>query len=146
MKEEKRKYKLGEAGFWPTWLAKLLFTLISVKLWGLIASISISTWLLLRHYECQPVIYGNTIIDFGINGSQWVSFNTAIWALIFGMKEIFRISEQSDYSRQIMLKENLNNKIKLTAFISHKYTEEDDENGKHNLKGTKQVGHEPDEE
>jgi hypothetical protein len=143
MKEEKRKYKLGETGFWPSWLAKLLFTLISVKLWGLIASISISTWLLFLHYEHQPVIFGNTIIDFGINGTQWVSFNTAIWALIFGMKEIFRISEQSEYSERLMLRESLENKIRIAGMISCKKTENNDANT--SIEGFKRVGPEPEE-
>ncbi|MCT4637439.1 MAG: hypothetical protein N4A72_07005 [Bacteroidales bacterium] len=63
------------------WGNKLLFTAISVKLWGLIAGTWLSTWLLLNNH---------------IKDSHWLTFNTTIWALIFGMKEIFRISERKD--------------------------------------------------
>ncbi|GEM_PF-6808125 len=63
------------------WGNKLLFTAISVKLWGLIAGTWLSTWLLLNNH---------------IKDSHWLTFNTTIWALIFGMKEIFRISERKE--------------------------------------------------
>ena len=66
----------------------------------------------------KPVIVGDQIIEYGINGAQWVTFNTTIWALIFGMKEIFRISEQSDNSEQFILKEKLDSKERLTEILS----------------------------
>jgi len=50
------------------------------------------------HLNHEPVIIGGRLIEYGINGAQWVTFNTTIWALIFGMKEIFRISEQHDFA------------------------------------------------
>ena len=67
----RRKEMLGR------WTEKILFTLISVKIWGLVIGTWLSTWLLLSDK---------------ISGGQWVTFNTTIWALIFGMKEIFRIT------------------------------------------------------
>ncbi|MCK4920178.1 MAG: hypothetical protein KAS71_03980 [Bacteroidales bacterium] len=120
MKEEKRKFKLGESGFWPTWSGKLLFTLISVKVWGLIASMSISSWLLFLHYRYTPVVYGDKIIEFGINGAQWVSFNTTIWALIFGMKEIFRIAEQRDYAEMMMFRKEYGKQSELNKVEAKK--------------------------
>jgi len=91
-----RKYKFGDTGFWQAWLSKLLFTLISVKVWGLIAATSVSTWLLYLNIKTEPVIAGDTVISHGINGAQWVTFNTTVWGIIFGMKEIFRIYELRD--------------------------------------------------
>jgi hypothetical protein len=113
-----RKLKANEPGFWPKWFGKLLFTLISVKVWGLIACTCVSTWLLMIHLNHKPIIVGESIIEYGINGAQWVTFNTTIWALIFGMKEIFRISEQSDYSEQQKLRENLDSKLKIAGMLS----------------------------
>jgi hypothetical protein len=28
-----------------------------------------------------------------ISGGDWITFNTTVWALIYGMKEVFRIAE-----------------------------------------------------
>lgn len=80
---------IGDGIFIRKWLSKLLFTLISVKVWGLAASIGISTYLLCLHQ-------GGGEKGIGISGAQWVTFNTTVWALIFGMKEIFRISGKKD--------------------------------------------------
>jgi hypothetical protein len=88
MKEEKEYYLLGEQGFWNKFFSKLLFTLISVKVWGLIAATAVSTWLLIIHNTSNPYEVGGEVFERGINGAQWVTFNTTIWALIFGMKEI----------------------------------------------------------
>ena len=113
-----RKLKLNDTGFWQKWFSKLFYTLISVKVWGLIAGTIVSTWLLMVHLNHEPVIIGGRFIEYGINGAQWVTFNTTIWALIFGMKEIFRISEQHDFAEQENLKENLNTKLKIAGMIS----------------------------
>lgn len=78
-----------------------MFTIISVKVWGLTASMIISTYLLLIH---KKGVEGN-ILDIGINGAQWVTFNTTIWALIFGMKEIFRITEKKDQDEKEAIRE-----------------------------------------
>lgn len=88
MGEEKKV--LGEEGFWPAWGAKLLFTLISVKFWGLVGSLGVTSWLVL-----------NKIIE----PSQWVTFNSTVWGMIFGLKEIFKISEGRDKMEQKILEQ-----------------------------------------
>lgn len=137
-----RKLKLNEKGFWPKWFGKFFFTLISVKVWGLVAGTAISTWLLLIHLRNEPVIIGEKVIEYGINGAQWVTFNTTIWALIFGMKEIFRISEQRDFTEKLCLNEEMENKITLAGIMTKKAS------GKQVMSvstGFEIVGHEPDE-
>jgi len=103
MEKQNKKYKLGETGFWPVWISKLLFTLISVKVWGLLACTWVSTYLLIQNH---------------IDNSQWLTFNTTIWALIFGMKEIFRIAENRDITEKENLKEQIDSKLKLTSMMS----------------------------
>jgi len=80
-KKPTEKFILGDEGFWGTWFSKLLFTIISVKVWGLFACTIVSTYLLTQNL---------------LKGTEWLTFNTTIWALIFGMKEVFRISEGKD--------------------------------------------------
>ena len=48
-----------------------------MKVWGLVGGTWISTWLLVNRY---------------IDNVHWITFNTTVWGLIFGMKEIFKIS------------------------------------------------------
>ncbi|MGQ8334909.1 hypothetical protein ACUNWD_00035 [Sunxiuqinia sp. A32] len=86
-------YTISQKEFWLKWFSKLMFTLISVKLWGLIAGTWVSTYLLICH---KMVVIGENSYELGINGTQWVTFNTTIWGLIFGMKEIFRVMEKKD--------------------------------------------------
>jgi len=114
-----RKLKFGDIGFWPKWFGKLLFTLISVKVWGLVAGTVVSTWLLMVNMHHKPIMVGDSIIEYGINGTQWVTFNTTIWALIFGMKEIFRISEQHDNAEQEILRENLDGKVRMAEMMAN---------------------------
>ncbi len=104
MTQKNEKLRLGESGFWPSWISKFLFTLISVKVWGLVACTWISTWLLL-----------NSFLEKG----QWLTFNTTIWALIFGMKEIFRIAEKRDSTEQENLKEYFDSKLKISSMMSN---------------------------
>jgi hypothetical protein len=104
MKRQKEIIRLGESGFWQNWVSKLLFTLISVKVWGLVACTWVSTYLLLN-----PVEDG-----FSLSGAQWLTFNTTIWALIFGMKEIFRIAEKRDLTEKENLKEQIDSKLEIT--------------------------------
>jgi len=141
---EKEKYKLGEAGFWQTWLSKLLFTLISVKLWGLVAATWVSTYLLMMH-DKTAVVENNVkeILETGINGAQWVTFNTTVWALIFGMKEIFRITEKKEKEGKAIL-EQQNKAKQVLASIAAK------SNGNKTAstftaEGVEIVGAEPDE-
>ncbi|MCF8236008.1 MAG: hypothetical protein K9G67_13495 [Bacteroidales bacterium] len=111
-KNTNKKLKADERGFVGTWLAKLLFTLISVKVWGLAASLIVSTWLLLLHNQGVKAGYD----DIGISGGEWLTFNTTIWALIFGMKEVFRIMERKDSDEKEMI-ESKNETQKVIASI-----------------------------
>jgi hypothetical protein len=63
------------------WFSKMLFTLISVKMWGLIVGTIVST-----------TLFNNGMIS----GGDWIIFNTTVWAMIYGMKEVFRIAERRD--------------------------------------------------
>jgi len=139
--KQNKKLTATETGFWPRWFGKLFFTLISVKVWGLVAGTAVSTWLLLVHVKNEPVIMGDKIIEYGINGAQWVTFNTTIWALIFGMKEIFRISEQHDFTEQENLRDNLDHKLKVAGMISCDAPDEDKFGSQ---PGLEQVGTDPD--
>ena len=139
MKKE-RKLKLGEKGFGAAWFAKLFFTLISVKVWGLVAGTLISTWLLIKHQQNPPEVIDGKLIEYGINGAQWVTFNTTIWALIFGMKEIFRISEQRDYAEQAGLEEELQTKERIAKMVAKPESPKDPDYKK---QGYEIVGSEP---
>jgi len=46
--------------------------------WGLVVGTTVSTTLL---YNGK------------ISGGDWITFNTTVWALIYGVKEVFRIAE-----------------------------------------------------
>ncbi len=107
MATKKEKLTLSDQGFWQKWISKLLFTFISVKLWGLIAATWVSTYLLTT---------GNPANS--ITGTQWVTFNTTIWALIFGMKEVFRISEQRDRTETENLKEHNESKARIASILA----------------------------
>lgn len=89
---------INETGFWAKWLSKLLFTLISVKVWGLVASTAVSTYLI-----CKGLI----------GKEQWVTFNTTIWALIFGMKEIFRVMDRKDQNEEVIIHSENKTKEKI---------------------------------
>jgi len=118
MQNDKDFYLLGEPGFWRKFFSKLLFTLISVKVWGLVASTTVSTWLLIIHNTNAPYQLGENVFERGINGAQWVTFNTTIWALIFGMKEIFRISEKRDKAEKEVLAQQAEAKKQLATIVS----------------------------
>ncbi|MEO9869086.1 hypothetical protein [Ekhidna sp.] len=135
--DKPEKLIVGEQGFWSTWVSKLLFTLISVKVWGLAAALTISTWLLLNS-DSKP--FGEDL-QFGITGGQWMTFNTTIWALIFGMKEVFRIAEKRDKTEKEVLEKQLHSKEKVAALIE---TSGSPSIVKINPDGTETVGSEPD--
>ena len=108
-------YTIIQKEFWLKWFSKLMFTLISVKLWGLIAATWVSTYLLLCH---EMVQVGESTYELGITGTQWVTFNTTIWGLIFGMKEIFRVMDNKDRNDERILKADNQSKeqiAKITA-------------------------------
>ena len=127
------KIRLGETNFWQTWITKLLYTLISVKVWGLIAATWVSTYLLL--HSVDP--------NLSINGAQWLTFNTTIWALIFGMKEIFRISEKRDKTETEQLATQMESKIKMSTIMANSKDKATKQN-KFTPEGLEIVGDEPD--
>ncbi len=141
---EKEKYKLGETGFWQSWFAKLLFTLISVKVWGLLAATWVSTYLLLLHDKV--IVFENVesgILETGINGAQWVTFNTTVWALIFGMKEIFRITEKKEKDGMAILKQQNESKQILASIANSQSCNKTA--SRFTPEGIEIVGEEPDE-
>jgi len=118
MRRKKNFSIIGEPDFWSRFWSKFLFTLISVKVWGLIASMVVSTYLLILHCKNVPVQVGDKLFEWGIDGTQWVTFNTTIWALIFGMKEIFRISESRDDTDLETLEQQAESKKQIASIIS----------------------------
>lgn len=62
--------------FWDAVASKIVETLVSVKVWGLISSMSVSTILLVNGY---------------LTGGNWVATNTTIFSVIFGARELFKI-------------------------------------------------------
>jgi hypothetical protein len=118
MAQKKDFSLIGEPDFWSRFFSKFLFTLISVKVWGLIASIGVSTYLLLLHNANVPYHIGDNVFERGINGAQWVTFNTTIWALIFGMKEIFKISESRDDTDMETMAQQNESKKQIASIIS----------------------------
>ena len=117
--EYDEKTIIGENGFWRKWFSKFLFTIISVKVWGLVAATWVSTCLLLIH-DKKIIIEGieEGILTTGISGGQWLTFNTTIWALIFGMKEIFRITEKKDKDEQVALEQQSKSKERIAAIVT----------------------------
>ncbi len=128
MERKDQKIRMGENGFWQNWFSKLLFTFISVKVWGLVACTWVSTYLLMQDY-----------IDKG----QWLTFNTTIWALIFGMKEIFRIAENRDNTESDNLNARIDSKLKITSMMSDSNSS-DPSKTTYTPEGLEIVGAEPD--
>ena len=124
--EKNEKVYIGD-GFFERWFSKFLFTIISVKVWGLAVAIIISTWLL------------NTE---KIDNSDWLTFNTTIWALIFGMKEVFKISENKDIAEKEKLQTQIDSKIEIASILAKK--DDDPTRTTRNQDGTIIVGSEPD--
>lgn len=63
--------------FWDAALVKIVESLISVKVWGLIAITVLSSMFLVKGY---------------LDGGNWVAINGTIYGIIYGMREIFKIS------------------------------------------------------
>ena len=131
MEKDQKKY-IGEKGFWNKWFSKLLFTLISVKVWGLVAGTWVSTYLLLTEVDGESYI----------SNAQWLTFNTTIWALIFGMKEIFRITEKKDAAEQEIVRKKMDSEIKINTIRA---AEKNNSNqSTFTAEGLEIVGEEPD--
>lgn len=63
--------------FWDGVFVKLIETCISVKVWGLVSVMVVATWLLINKF---------------IDGSNWTTVVTGTFGIIYGMREIFKIS------------------------------------------------------
>jgi len=90
-------YGVSSRYFASAFFAKLLYQLISVKVWGLVAGTAISTMLALKNFPRTIISDTGTLMNVDmplLSGAQWTTFNTTIWALIFGMKEVFKVAER----------------------------------------------------
>ena len=85
---ESYKRKFFTFDFWDSVFVKISTTLTSVKVWGLIAVTWISTWLLLHGY---------------LDGGNWTTTITAVYATIYGMREIFKISKLNTEFSDVMV-------------------------------------------
>lgn len=135
-------YTIVQKEFWLKWFSKLMFTLISVKVWGLIACTWVSTYLLICHEMIQV---GDKAYELGINGAQWVTFNTTIWGLIFGMKEIFRVMDNKDRSDAKIIREDNKTKEEIAKITASTMTGGDLSGTKstYTAEGKEVVGSEP---
>ena len=134
-------YTISQKEFWLKWFSKLMFTLISVKLWGLIACTWVSTYLLIHH---QLISIGENSYELGITGAQWVTFNTTIWGLIFGMKEIFRVMERKDRNDEKIIKEDNKTKAEIAKITASSIINPASETqSTYNAEGKEIVGSEP---
>ena len=68
--------------FWDQVATKLVSIFISVKVWGLTATTTISTLLLLNGY---------------ISGGEWTTVNGTVYSVVFGMREAFKIASVREY-------------------------------------------------
>jgi hypothetical protein len=116
-------YGISGRYFGSAFFGKLIFQLISVKVWGLVAGTAISTYLATHSIETTTVLdpqYGTTgtVKSPIISGAQWTAFNTTIWALIYGMKEVYRVADmrlKGDTQQALEVKKaETEEKIKLT--------------------------------
>jgi len=90
-------YGVSSRYFASAFFAKLLYQLISVKVWGLVAGTAISTMLALKNFPRTIISDTGSLMNVDmplLSGAQWTTFNTTIWALIFGMKEVFKVAER----------------------------------------------------
>jgi len=90
-------YGVSSRYFASAFFAKLLYQLISVKVWGIVAGTAISTVLALKNFPRTIISDTGTLMNVNmplLSGAQWTTFNTTIWALIFGMKEVFKVAER----------------------------------------------------
>ncbi len=136
-------YTISQKEFWLKLVSKFMFTIISVKLWGLVACTWVSTYLLLNH---ELIEVGKNTYTLGINGAQWVTFNTTIWGLIFGMKEIFRVMDKKDKNEEKVIQEDNKVREQLARIEASKTGQAVDPKGTKpvfNAEGKEVVGVEP---
>ena len=54
-----------------------------------------------------------------ISGGDWITFNTTVWALIYGIKEVFRIAEGRDKSERMLMAQKVITRDKLSTMLQH---------------------------
>jgi len=67
--------KKVEESFWKAALYKIVENVISLKTWGIISGLWVSTWLVTHSH---------------ISGGNWTTFNVANYGVIYGMREVFK--------------------------------------------------------
>jgi len=72
--------------FWDSVFVKVTESLISVKVWGLVAITTLSSVFLVKGY---------------INGDNWVMINSSVYGIIYGMREIFKMSRIKIFEESI---------------------------------------------
>jgi hypothetical protein len=77
VKKKKKECVIFSKGFWDRVFVKIVEICISVKVWGLVSSMGVSTWLLISGY---------------IAGGEWTTINTGIFATIYGVREAYKIT------------------------------------------------------
>lgn len=88
-----KKNKFFSKEFWNACAVKLTTTLLSVKVWGLFICFTVPTILLVQGH---------------IESSDWVKGFTVVPSVIYGMREIFKISAIWDHIKQKGKEENNN--------------------------------------
>ena len=70
--------------FWDGIATKIVESITSVKVWGLAAVTIVGTWLLINNF---------------ITGTNWATAITGVYGVIFGMREVFKISKVQEMAR-----------------------------------------------
>ena len=78
------KCRLFTSTFWDGIATKLVESITSVKVWGLAAVTIVGTWLLINNF---------------ITGTNWATAITGVYGVIFGMREVFKISKVQEMAR-----------------------------------------------
>ena len=75
-----------------------------------------------------------TLLNIGmINGGNWITFNTTVWALIYGMKEVFRIAEERDKAERMLMAQRVTTEDKRSTNLQTSEYESEDISGITNL-------------
>lgn len=82
MFRHKNKIEINDPIFWDGVATKLVATFISVKVWGLFVTWTLSSIFLYNNF---------------ITGTDWVTINSAVTSVIYGTREIFKIASVRQY-------------------------------------------------
>lgn len=75
--EQKYKTVIFSLAFWDRIFVKIVETLVSVKVWGLIGTMLASSYMLANGH---------------ITGDNWTTINSTVFGIIYAMREQFKIS------------------------------------------------------